>query len=97
MNIQCNKDYTLRSAIGDEILIRSWLASGLNSDEFVIENALITTNCERWPLAVDPQGEANKWIRNLEKARHLSIVRQTQGDYVRILENSIQFGQPVKG
>jgi len=44
---------------------------------------------------IDPQGQANKWIRNMEKKNNISIIRLSQHDYVRILENAIQFGQPV--
>lgn len=44
---------------------------------------------------IDPQGQANKWIKNMEKANNLSIIRLNQLDYVRKLENAIQFGQPV--
>lgn len=44
---------------------------------------------------VDPQGQANKWIKNMEKANNLSVIRMTSSDYVRVLENAIQFGQPV--
>lgn len=44
---------------------------------------------------IDPQGQANKWIKNMEKANNLSVIRMTSSDYVRVLENAIQFGQPV--
>lgn len=44
---------------------------------------------------IDPQGQANKWIKNMEKSNNLAIIRLNQPDYVRILENAIQFGQPV--
>lgn len=44
---------------------------------------------------IDPQGQANKWIKNLERANNLAIIRLNQPDYVRVLENAIQFGQPV--
>lgn len=44
---------------------------------------------------IDPQSQANKWIRNMEKKNNISIIRLSQHDYVRILENAIQFGQPV--
>lgn len=44
---------------------------------------------------IDPQGQANKWIRNMESRNNISIIRLSQFDYVRILENAIQFGQPV--
>lgn len=44
---------------------------------------------------IDPQGQANKWIRNMEKSNRLCIIRLTQTDYSRVLENAIQFGLPV--
>lgn len=47
------------------------------------------------PLMIDPQGQANKWIKNSEKANNLQVIKLTQADYVRTLENSIQFGTPV--
>lgn len=31
----------------------------------------------------------------MEKENNISIIRLSQHDYVRILENAIQFGQPV--
>jgi len=44
---------------------------------------------------IDPQGQANKWIRNMEKANNLQVIKLTDGNYLRSLENSIQFGTPV--
>lgn len=44
---------------------------------------------------IDPQGQANKWIKNMEKPKNLAVIRLNQPDYVRVLENAIQFGQPV--
>lgn len=55
----------------------------------------VSRNARRWPLMIDPQNQANIWVKNMEKENSLSIIRMTQHDYVRILENAIQFGQPV--
>lgn len=44
---------------------------------------------------VDPQENANKWIKNLEKSNRLCIIRLNQPDYLRVLENAIQYGLPV--
>lgn len=49
----------------------------------------------RWPLMVDPQGQAIKWIKNMEGKRGLKIVDLQQSDYLRTLENAIQYGLPV--
>lgn len=43
--------------------IASWANEGLPSDRMSIENATILTNCERWPLMIDPQLQGYKWIR----------------------------------
>ena len=44
---------------------------------------------------IDPQGQANKWVKNMEKANNLHVVKLTDSDFVRTLENCIQFGTPV--
>lgn len=53
-------------------------------------------NSRRWPLMIDPQGQANKWVKNMEKANNLHVVKSSDADFVRTLENCIQFGNPVR-
>ena len=47
------------------------------------------------PLMIDPQGQANKWVKNSEKPNGLKVVKLTNADYIRTLENCIQFGNPI--
>ena len=65
------------------------------NDSFSIENAIITDNTRRWPLFIDPQGQANKWLKNMEKERSLKILKFTDGNYLKHLEASIRTGAPV--
>lgn len=95
MGITCAPNFSLLNVLGDPVAIRSWNIFGLPSDSFSIESAIIIHNARRWPLMIDPQGQANKWIKNMEKANRLGIIRFSQPDYTRVLENSIQFGLPV--
>ena len=44
---------------------------------------------------IDPQGQANKWVKNMKKANNLHVVKLTDSDFVRTLENCIQFSTPV--
>jgi len=44
---------------------------------------------------IDPQGQANKWVKNSEKEHQLAVIKLTDADYMRNLENCIQFGNPL--
>ncbi|XP_024941329.1 dynein heavy chain 7, axonemal [Cephus cinctus] len=95
LKVICTQDFQLREVLGDPVLIRSWNIFGLPSDSFSIDNGIIVKNARRWPLMIDPQSQANKWVKNMEKQNNMSIIRLTQSDYARVLENAIQFGQPI--
>ncbi|KAK5646414.1 hypothetical protein RI129_004878 [Pyrocoelia pectoralis] len=95
LGITCSKDFQLTAILGEAVIIRQWNIFGLPTDSFSVDNGIIVANSRRWPLLIDPQGQANKWIRNMEKQNNLIVIRLNQSDYVRMLENAIQFGQPV--
>jgi len=61
--IPCSEEFSLAKILGDPVMIRDWVISGLPSDNFSIDNAIIMSVARRWPLLIDPQGQANKWIR----------------------------------
>ena len=44
---------------------------------------------------VDPQGQANNWIKNLERGNGLKVVKLNDGNLLRTLENCIRVGVPV--
>jgi dynein heavy chain len=44
---------------------------------------------------IDPQGQANKWVKQMEKQNNMAIIKLTDADYARSLENCITFGNPV--
>ncbi|XP_065655373.1 dynein axonemal heavy chain 7 isoform X2 [Hydra vulgaris] len=92
--VSCSDSVSATLTLGDPVKIRSWNIFGLPNDSFSVENSIIISNSNRWPLMIDPQGQANRWIKNMEKGR-LQVIKLTDADYIRTLENSIQFGNPV--
>lgn len=70
-------------------------SSGLPKDNFSVENGVIATAARRWPLMIDPQGQAVTWIKNMEKDNGLVVTKLSESDFLRQLENAIQFGKPV--
>lgn len=94
MGIPASAKFSLTEALGDPVKIRSWTIAGLPNDTFSIDNAIILSNARRWPLLIDPQGQANKWVKEMEKGE-LRVIKLSDHDFLRTLENAIQFGLPV--
>ena len=86
---------SLTSTLGDPVKIRQWNIDGLPTDSFSIENGIVVQNARRWPLMIDPQGQANKWVRNMERDSNLKVVKPSDSDFLRTLENAVNFGSPV--
>ncbi|XP_031754732.1 dynein heavy chain 3, axonemal [Xenopus tropicalis] len=94
-HIPVSDGFALTSTLGDPVKIMEWQFHGLPKDNFSVENAIIVTSAQRWPLMIDPQGQANKWIKNLEKINKIQVCKASDTDYLRTVGNSIQFGTPV--
>ena len=93
--IDVSDNYSLEACLGEAILIRKWTMNGLPSDAFSRENGIIIANSSRYPLMIDPQSQANKWIKNNEQENNLKVVKQSDSDFQRNLENAVQFGWPL--
>lgn len=91
-NIPCSREYNFVEVLGSEIKINSWNIFGLPRDAFSIENAIIMDNSNRWSLFIDPQGQTNKWIRNMEKTNDLKIVKLIDHNYMDVIERAIEQG-----
>merc|ERR1719383_572108 len=91
--IPASKEFNLRGIIGDEVKIRQWAIDKLPNDAVSIDNGIIQENSRRWSLMIDPQMQANKWVKN-SCGPGLKILRLNMS-YVRELESCIQFGNPV--
>ncbi|XP_063446016.1 dynein axonemal heavy chain 3-like isoform X5 [Mytilus trossulus] len=94
-NIPCSENFSLNATLGEPVKIRSWNIAGLPVDTFSVDNGIIVSKSRRWPLMIDPQGQANKWIKNMERENKLGVIKLSDANYLRTLENSIQFGTPV--
>ncbi|XP_046731532.1 dynein axonemal heavy chain 1 [Silurus meridionalis] len=85
---------SLINTLGDRVKIRSWQIAGLPKDNLSVENGVITQYSQRWSLFIDPQGQANKWIKTMERDNGLDVMKLSDRDFLRSLENAIRFGKP---
>ena len=65
VNIAHSHNCTLLGTLGDPVKIRNWQIYGLPRDGLSVDNGVIVEYSRRWPLFIDPQGQANKWIKSL--------------------------------
>jgi dynein heavy chain len=93
LQIPASKEFSLSACIGDQVKIRQWVIDALPNDSLSIDNAIILDNSRRWPLMIDPQMQANKWVKK-SQGEKLKVLRLSM-NYVREMENCIQFGNPV--
>ncbi|XP_037810078.1 dynein heavy chain 12, axonemal [Lucilia sericata] len=93
--IPLSENYSITKALGLDITIQNWNINGLPNDVFSTENAIISANSSRYSLFIDPQGQANNWIKNTERKNRLSAVKFNQANYMKIIAESMEYGYPV--
>ena len=59
-------EFSLRKICSNENTIGSWVDNfALPNDSISIDNAIIMMKSQRFPLIIDPQEQANRWIHNM--------------------------------
>jgi dynein heavy chain len=95
--IPCTKDCSLAKILADPVLVRQWNIDGLPADSFSVENGIIMSVTKRWPLMIDPQGQANFFIKRSQAKAQLKSIKASDSTkkIQQTLEMGIRLGQPV--
>ena len=96
--IKYTENINMRRVLGKDVVIRSWAVAGLPSDNLSIENGIIMFGSRRWPLMIDPQTQANKFIKKMgsqTEGVNLDVFKLSEQNLIRSLELAIQFGKWV--
>ncbi|KAK3243833.1 hypothetical protein CYMTET_46533 [Cymbomonas tetramitiformis] len=95
MDIPVSDKFDLRETLSKAVEVREWNIWGLPTDDVSIDNGILVTRGRRWPLMIDPQGQANKWVKAMEVKNGARVTKLTDPNLLRTLENSIRIGNPV--
>lgn len=95
LSVPSSDDFDLTSFLADPSDVRDWNIQGLPADSFSTENGVIVTRGWRWTLMIDPQGQATKWVRNMEKKNEIVVLTPNMNDMFSHLEAAMQQGNPV--
>ena len=94
-DIPFSEEYDFILNLGKEMKISTWHLCGLSNNQFSLQNAIIMENSLQWCLFIDPQNQANEWIRNMEKSNNLQVLKTTNPNYIEIIRRSMEIGNPV--
>ena len=94
--IPCTVGTGLIETLSNPTTIRQWNIWGLPTDNLSTENGIIMSKARRWPLCIDPQGQANRYIKTMSKdlaENGMESVKLTDKNFLRSLENGVRFGR----
>jgi len=79
----------------EEAQLSEFALEGLPTDKLSLENGLMTTKATRWPIMIDPQNQANAWIKNREGPNNLSTTGLSDKRFRQLLETTMCEGDPL--
>ena len=72
-----------------------WQSKGLPSDNLCTENAIVLKRFNRYPLVIDPTGQATNWILQEYKGRKITVTSFLDEAFLKVLESALRFGNPL--
>ncbi|KAF8821952.1 hypothetical protein IE077_001320, partial [Cardiosporidium cionae] len=94
-HLSFDKEFTIKNIFSDPLELRDWNIHGLPSDDVSISNGIITTKSVSWPLLIDPQLQANRWIKSIEGSLGVKIIQLSDKNWLKIFEECIIMGYPA--
>ena len=92
--IPITSNLDMLNLLTDSAQVARWSNENLPSDRTSIENAMILTNADRWPLMIDPQLQGLKWIKT-RFGSDLQVVRLGQKSYLDLIEKALSNGETL--
>ncbi|CAG8487876.1 5917_t:CDS:10 [Dentiscutata erythropus] len=73
----------------------SWQANSLPADDLCTENAIMLKRFNRYPLIIDPSGQASSFLKNEFKNKKITVTSFLDDSFVKNLESALRFGNPL--
>lgn len=72
-----------------------WQSRALPAGDVSVENAIMLKRYKRYPLIVDPSGQATNFLLNEYRDRKLSVTSFLDESFIKNLESALRFGTPL--
>ena len=72
-----------------------WQSYGLPNDQLCTENAIILDRFNRFPLIIDPSGQATQFILSKYASRKIQATSFMDASFLKTLGSAVRFGTPL--
>lgn len=72
-----------------------WQANSLPSDDLCTENAIMLKRYNRFPLVIDPSGQATKFLMSEYENKRITKTSFLDDSFRKNLESALRFGNPL--
>lgn len=93
--IAMGEGFKVEELLTTDVQITQWNSEGLPSDELSVQNGILTTQSSRYPLCIDPQLQAIKWIKKKEKNIAKYTTNFNDNELTRKLEMAFTLSEPI--
>ncbi|KAJ1982313.1 dynein heavy chain [Dimargaris xerosporica] len=94
-SIQFKQDISIPEYLSTADDRLAWQANELPADDLCTENAIMLHRFNRYPLIIDPSGQATAFLVNQYKDRKITITSFLDTAFLKNLESALRFGNPL--
>jgi len=94
-NIKFKQELSLTEYLSTADDRLSWQSKSLPSDNLTTENAIMLKRFNRYPLIIDPTGQATTFLLNEYKDRKITVTSFLDEAFLKVLESALRFGNPL--
>ncbi|XP_016335882.1 cytoplasmic dynein 1 heavy chain 1 [Sinocyclocheilus anshuiensis] len=94
-NIQFRTDIARTEYLSNADERLRWQANSLPADDLCTENAIMLKRFNRYPLIIDPSGQATEFILNEYKDKKITRTSFLDDAFRKNLESALRFGNPL--
>ncbi|KAH9599603.1 Dynein heavy chain [Trypanosoma melophagium] len=95
LKIPVTSDINVVKFLVDETTIADWQLEGLPADDHSVQNAIMITTSAKFPLMIDPQGQALNWIRKRTERMQGKLCQLSDRTFVMNLQEQLDKGLPL--
>lgn len=94
-NVKCKEDLSIIEYLSNPQERLEWQSNNLPDDDLCVENAVMIKKFNRYPLIIDPSGQATDFLMTHYKERKIIRTSFLDDSFLKNLESALRFGNAL--